>query len=685
MSEQKVFKSICRMCGEGCGIEVRVKDGKVEKIVGNKDNPVNCGRICIKGSSAATWVNLETRLTKPLKKTENGFVEIELEQAMDEIAERLLQIQKKYGDNAIGVWKGEGVGFAQNEELARRFIHAVGSPNYFSNDTQCYAGRYTAFNLVYGCWPQADLRNSKLVLLWGTNPPAAHSYWTQQINDARDKGAKLVVIDTKYTEIARQADIYVNVKPGCDGVLAWGIIREMIERDVIDNEFVEKFTLGYDELKEYAQQFTKEYVANYCEIDGEVIPQIVDLLDEARPHITSWPGTGLEHQQDGVNSVRATTYVDALVGAIDKKGGMLITQGMKINNLELYDEKPLLDLKPIGADTHPVLYRMRRECHTLELMDQIISGKPYEFKGLVMTAANPALTNANTSKVIEALSKLDLLVVKDLFMTETAQLADYVLPAASYLEREELHYNASGHYVFLSEKTVDRGLQTEYELFKGLADRMGASEYFPWENDHELNKWLIEPSGYTIEQLAENRSGFRHTEIEYEKHKRKLEAGEKPFNTPSGKIEFTSEILREHGYEPLGKFTYVPNYIKSPDENYPHVLMTGARKPMFFHGRYRNIEQIRKAVPHGQIEMHPEDAKHYGIKTGDKVKVTSQKGSIVIEALVMNEKEIHKGAFQITHGFKDENVNLLTDDDVRDPISGFPALKSVMVRIEKVQ
>ncbi len=684
MSELKTYKSICRMCGEGCGIEVRVRDGKVEKIVGNKEDPVNCGRICIKGSSAATWVNLENRLTKPLKKTENGFVEIELEQAMDEIAEKLLAIQKKYGDNAIGVWKGEGIGFAQNEELARRFIHAVGSPNYFSNDTQCYAGRYTAFNLVYGCWPQADLRNSKLVILWGTNPPAAHSYWTQQINDARDKGAKLVVIDTKYTEIARQADIYVNVKPGCDGVLAWGVIREMLERGVVDYDFVEKFTLGFDELKAYAQTFTKDYVAQYCEIDGEVISQIVDLLDAARPHITSWPGTGLEHQQDGVNSVRATTYVDVLAGAIDQKGGMLVTQGMKINNLEIYDEKPLLDLKPIGADTHPVLYHMRKECHTLELMDQILSEKPYPFKGLVMSAANPALTNANTGKVLEALSKLELLVVKDLFLTETAELADYVLPAASYLEREELHYNAAGHYVFLSTKTSDKGLQTEYELFKGLADRMGAGSYFPWKNDHELNEWLIEPSGLTMEQLQNNPSGVRHTEIEYKKHERKLAAGEKPFNTPSGKVEFTSEILKQYGYEPLGKFTYVPDYIAKPDAAYPYLMMTGARKPMFFHGRYRNIEQLRKAVPHGQIEMHPTDAAKLNVVTGDRVRVTSRKGSIEIDVLVMNEKEIHPGSVQITHGFKHENVNLLTDDDVRDPISGFPALKSVMVNIEKI-
>ncbi|MCT4593422.1 MAG: molybdopterin-dependent oxidoreductase [Anaeromicrobium sp.] len=687
MGEKKVVKTTCRMCGTLCGIDAHIEDNKVVHIEGNKDSVLNKGRICIKGSSAVTWLNHQDRLMKPLKKNENGeFEEIELEQAMDEIAEKLLNIQKKYGDNAIGVWKGEGIDFAQQEELARRWIHAVGSPNYFSNDTQCFASRYLSFNLVYGCWPQADYENSKMIINWGTNAPLSHSYWMQQINMGREKGATLVVIDTRYTEIARQADIFIKIKPGTDSALAWGIIREMIRRDEIDHEFIENFTVGFPELKEYAQEFTFERVEEITGVEGKYITMMVDAIAKARPCVSSWAGTGLEHQSNGVNSIRAVTMIDAIAGATDRKGGMKTPSGFGMRGLTIYDEKPLLELKPIGAEKYPVLYERRQECHTLMLMDQILSSKPYPFKGLVMTAANPVLTNANSNKVEAALSELDLLVVKDLFMTETAKFADYILPAASYLEREEVFCNSAKQAAFITGKHIDNGLQTEYELFKGLAERMNAGDYFPWKDDHELTEWLLEPTGYTVADLKTNPSGFIFGEYEYEKHIRKAANGEKPFNTPTGKVELFSQYLVDKGIEGLDGVPeyHAPAYVKNNEKEYPYLLMTGARKQKYFHGRYRNIPQLYKSEPHGALEIHPEDAKELGVKNGDRVRVTSRIGSVDTYVEVVHKKEIYKGAVQHTHGFVNENINRVTYDDVTDSISGFPSLKAVQVKIEKI-
>lgn len=687
MGERKVVKTTCRMCGTLCGIDAHIEDNKVVHIEGNKDNVLNHGRICIKGSSAVTWLNHPDRLKKPLKRMEDGsFVEIELEQAMDEIAEKLLSLQKTYGPNSIGVWKGEGVDFAQQEELARRWIHAVGSPNYFSNDTQCFASRFLSFNLVYGCWPQADYENSKMIINWGTNAPLSHSYWMQQINKGREKGATLVVVDSRYTEIARQADIFIKIKPGTDAALAMGVIKEMIDRDEIDHEFIENFTVGFEELKEYTAQFTYDKVKEITGVDSKYITMMVDAIAKARPCISSWAGTGLEHQSNGVNSIRTITMIDALAGATDRKGGMKTPSGFGMRELTLYHEKPLLELDPIGAKKYPVLYERRQECHTLMLMDQIVSSKPYPFKGLVMTAANPMLTNANTKKVEAGMKGLELLVVKDLFLTETAKLAHYVLPAASYLEREEIHCNSAKQAAFITGKYLDYGLQTEYELFKGLAERMGAGEYFPWADDHELNQWLLEPTGYTVEDLKTNPSGFLWGEYQYEKHREKAEKGEKCFNTPTGKVEFHCEYLKEKNIEGLDAVPHYrdPHYIISPDEAYPYLMITGARKQKFFHGRYRNIPQLYQAEPTGELELHPQDAKKMGIVTGDQVRVTSRVGSIETFAKVVHEKEIYPGAVQHTHGFANQNINLLTYDDVTDPISGFPALKSVLVKVEKI-
>ncbi|WP_053983641.1 molybdopterin-containing oxidoreductase family protein [Niameybacter massiliensis] len=682
MGERKIEKTYCRMCGTICGIDVHVEDGKVVEIEGMEEHVASRGRTCIKGSSGATWINLPQRLKKPLKKTENGFVEIELEQAMDEIAERMQAIQEQYGKRAIGVWKGEGIGFCQQEELYRRFIHAIGSPNYFSNDTQCYAGRYIGFNLVYGTWPAADYDNSKLIVNWGTNAPVAHSDWTQQMNKARANGGKFVTIDTKYNESARISDLYLQPKPGTDGALAWGVIRELIVRDAVNHDFINKYTVGYEDLKAYAQSFTPEFVEAETGIKQEQLFALVELFISQAPHITSWVGTGLEHQENGVNNTRVATYIDALMGAIDIKGGMLCTEGFGPSHLELNDEIPLKHLEPIGADKHPVIYDMRGECDTLTLMDAILTEKPYPMKGLILSAANPVLTNARADKVIDAFKQLDLLVVKDIMMTETAELADYVLPAASYLEREELHYQSTFQCVTLSKKVVDFGLQNEYDFLKGLAERLGAGKYFPWADEHALNEWLVEPTGVSLETIRQYPGGYNYKPITYKKYEVKAQKGEKSFNTPSGKIEFTSDYVASFGYDALAVYKR-PRYL-AEDNAFKYLLMTGARKHMYFHGRYRDIPQINRACPEAEIEMHPVDAQALGVVTGDRVRVTSRIGSLEIKVLVLHEKEIHPGSVQITHGWKDANVNLIMPDDRRDPISGFPALKSVEVNIEKI-
>ncbi len=687
MQERKTYHSICRMCGSGCGVDVEVKNNRIVKVSGNEENDINRGRICIKGSSAATWLNLPERLRKPLKKTANGFVEIPLEQAMDEIAAKMKELQDTYGKQAVAGWKGEGTGFNQNEQLMRRFNRAIGSPNYFSNNTQCNNSRYEAFYLNYGCWPQADFRHTKLAIFWGTNSPAAHSFWTQDLNEGRDRGARSIVIDTKYNEQAHIADLFVIVRPGSDAVLAYGIIHRMIERGVVNQEYVDTFTLGYDKLKVYAERFTGEYVEKITGVKPEVIETIVDMIQAAGRQVCSWPGTGVEHQANGVSNSRVCSLVDALVGAIDVPGGMLINENMKTNSLVLGDDVPV-EGEPIGKSVYPVVDYFKKESHTLMLMDTILTGKyegrDYPFKGLIMTAADPVMTEANTAKTIRALSSLELFVVKDLFLTKTAELADYVIPAACNYARDELYFNGMEQSVYLAEKVVEEPLQTEYEFLKGLADRLGAGQYFPWKNEREVIEYMIEPSGFTYEDLQKYPSGLRTVPVHYHKPEERLAKGEKPFPTPTGKIEICSTVLEQFGYPGIPTIDHLPDCILQKDEEYPYICMTGARKIPYFHGRYRNIPQILKAHPHAEAEMHEADAEDLGLKEGDMIRVTSRVGSIEIPVHIMKHDTIARGAVQITHGWENANANYLTDDSDRDPISGFPNLKTFGIRIEKL-
>ncbi len=673
-----VHHSLCRMCDDHCGINVYVKDGRVFKIDGLKEHPWNQGRLCVKGRMGVDQINAPDRILKPLKKKGNDWEEIEVETALDEIAERIIHIQKKYGKRAMSVWKGEAIGFQTQEEQARRFIHAIGSPNYFSNDSQCFVGRLIGYSLVMGAWPaQPEFVNSRCMVFWGSNPPHAHPNMTRGIMEAKQVGAKIVVIDSRMSAIARQADIFLQIKPGTDGAMAWGLAREIIKSGTKCREFIDNFSVGYDEFAVYAERFTPELVeAETGLAAGKLIKAAAAIL-EAAPKVVNYVGNGLEHHENGINNIRAVACLDGLLGSVDTKGGNFLPEGAGLRDLTLYEELPLRDLKPIGADKFPVLYDFRQECHTMMAMETILSNKPYPLKGMVLTGANPVLTNPNTKKVIQALKALELFVVRDFWITETSALADYIMPADTYLERSELHCHGEYQLIGLTPKIVSfPQCQDEYMFWRGLAHRLGVGKYFPWNSEDELNDWILADSGLSREQLFAHPQGFQYKPKRYEKYR------DTKLKTPSGKFEFASEYLRDYGYEYLPEYI-PPRYISDPDPKYPMVMITGARKVVYSHGRYRNFPRTRTAVAGPEVELHPNDAENLGVESGDLVTVTSLIGSLDIPAIVMEPKEILRGVIQITHGWKEANVNLITHDLINDPIDGFPLMKAVQVRVEK--
>ena len=678
MPERETVQTLCRMCDDRCAINVYLEDGKIVDIDGYKEHPWNRGRLCVKARAAVDMVYHPERLLKPLKRTKRGFEEIPLQQALDEIAERLLAIKDKHGARSISIWKGEAIGFAQEEDMARRFVHALGSPNYFSNDSMCYNGRYFGYRLVEGSWPVPDYENSRCVVLWGANPPHAHPNMTQMIMRARKAGAKLIVVDPRMSAIARQADLHADLKPGTDGALALGLIQQLIETQGYDREFVEHYTVGFTELAEYAKAFSPERVEEQTGVAAAVVRELARTMAAAAPRVAVYVGNGPEHHENGINNIRAVACLDAILGALDREGGNRLVEGFKANHLTLYDEIPLEHLGPIGADRFPVLYGFRQECHTMTGINTILSGEPYPIRAMILTAANPALTNPNTLKVREALDSLDLFVVRDLFMTPTAELADYVLPAASFLERVELHTHAKYQVVTMTRNILKfPDVQDEYQFWHDLAHRLGIGEYFPWEDETELTRWILEPTDISLERAAAHPEGIEYTPIRYRKWEKE------PFNTPSGKVEFSSQYLKDLGYPALPEYK-PPAYLESPDPEYPFVLITGARKLIYYHSRFRNIKRFRTAIPGPEVELHPEDAAALGVADGDSIRITSRIGSVEVPAKIKSAVEILPGTLQMTHGWKEANVNLLTHDDRFDPISGFPLMKAVEVRVEKV-
>ena len=348
-------------------------------------------------------------------------------------------------------------------------------------------------------------------------------------------------------------------------------------------------------------------------------------------------------------------------------------------SLTLYDELPLFEEKPIGADKFPVLYQFRKECHTMLAMDYMLGKGEYPLRGLIITGANPVLTNPNSKKVVEAFSSLDLLVVRELFLTETAKLAHYILPAASFLERSELHYHANYQMVTLTQKVLDiPGVQDEYTFWSDLSRGLGFEKYFPWKNEEEVNRWILEPTEITLDEVKKHPEGYIYSPVKYKKYK------EKAFPTPTGKFEFASEYLKEKGYQEVPEYL-PPRYKSHPNKEYPFVLITGARKYLYYHSRYRNVARFLTAIPIPEVEIHPEDAAKLEIIDKERIRVISEIGSLEIQAHILHKQEILPGVLQITHGWDEANVNLITYDLVNDPISGFPLLKAIPVRIEKIE
>jgi anaerobic selenocysteine-containing dehydrogenase len=352
---------------------------------------------------------------------------------------------------------------------------------------------------------------------------------------------------------------------------------------------------------------------------------------------------------------------------------------MPLADLAPSREEVLSGPRPIGADQFPVLFDFTGEGHTMTAMDYMLGQGEYPLKGLVITAANPVVTHPDTRKVERAFRRLDLLVVNDFFMTRTARLAHYVLPAETFLERSEIHCNTKYHRVYLTRKVAEiPGIQNEYRLWRDLAFRLGfGGECFPWEDQTEVNRYLLSPTEISLEDLRAHPEGIVYQPVRFRKHETT------PLPTPSGKVEFISSYLKEMGLSELPEYIR-PFHLRERSEAYPFLLTTGARMTLFYHSRHQNIGKFRLVHIRAEAEIHPEDAAGLGIADGDRVRLTSRLGSIEVAARVVHRAELHRGVVEVYHGWEERPVNILTFGDVNDPISGFPLLKAVPVRIEKV-
>jgi len=684
MEVSRVVKTVCGMCFVKCGIEVNVEDGKVVKIKGGmREHPVSHGRVCPKAMQVTNWLYHPERLRHPMKQGKGSWKKISWDEALDTIVDKLKKTKETYGAEAFHVHKGVGgyygAGFL---DLIWRFLDLFGSPNLSTADSFCFHPRAMGHTLTYGSFYPTDLENANCILIIGANIGMAICITAAE--RAIERGAKSIVVDPRRTSMAKKADIHVQPRPGTDCALLLSIINVIVSEKLYDQEFVDRWTIGFDKLEEHVKQYPPEGVEKITGVPAASIREIARTFATVKPACIFNGITTLEQTPTGVQSNRAIAILYAITGNFGVKGGLVAPCHLPCRSLRLPDKIEGIG-KPFTASKFPLFYKIYDQllftfgqAQANLLPEAILHGNPYPIKALLVEGGNPALTWPGSQQVQEALSKLDFLVVMDVFMTDTAKFADIVLPAATFLEntRVPLEYAIllPTPYIMLSPKVVEplEECWPEAKFWLELSKKMGYGEYFPWKDWEEVLNYILEPSGLTIEDLREKPEGIIYGTIKYRQYE------QTGLPTPSGKIELYSETLEKLGYDPLPTHREpFESPVSTPElaEEYPLILSATARVPQFFNSQFHNIAQLRKAVPEPVAEVHPSTAAQYGITNGDMVVVATKRGSIRLKA--KTTLDIISGVVSVPHGWTEANVNLLTEGKPGDPISGFPVLKAL--------
>lgn len=671
----------CTLCYHSCGTLVTIEDGVAVAVEGLKNHPINKGKLCPKGEAQLKHVYSDKRLKHPLKKTAGGFVEISWDQALDEIAEKLLKLKEEFGPGVLGVFSGSiGVENLEMAQLTQRFKAAFGSPNFFSVESVCYRMRIRTRQMTFGKYPTEEL-DSKLYILWGHNPDASDFPLKMALDENLARGAKLVVIDPRRIPYADKADMYLTIRPGTDGALAMAMINVIVGEKLCDYGFIEKFTIGFDALEDHVKPFTPEWAEEITWVPAEKIRELARLFASTKG-ASIYQGTCTQDQTaGGTQNSRAFSVLQIITGNINVPGGWVISPRPKFGNVGLNVEGD-----PLGMDAYPLFIEVWGRKSPYGVITMVPESIPDKLKAFYVVGGNPLVSMADSNAFREAFRKLDLLVVHDMVMTETAKEAHYVLPAASHLEKWGLAYTYNVchclPYLMLRKKCIDPvgESKSEWEVFTLLAQRLGLGGYFPWKTEEELVSFELGPTGLTFEELLTGHpEGRFYGEKKYSVH-------EGMFSTPSGRIEIYSEAMEQAGADPL------PVYIepeRSPRtasrgylEKYPLILSTGNRNYYYTHSQFRSVDELKAEAPEPVAELGPVTGEKYGLKDGDMAVIETNKGRVRMK--VSLDGRVSEGIVFVPHGWEGEaNANLLTDTDCREKILGYPDMKSLMCAIRK--
>jgi len=695
--DERIVYTNCQMCPVICGMSAYVDHGKFISVEGIPNHLASKGGLCARGLSAVEYEYDTKRLTKPLeRKGERGegkWAEISWDKALDIITSKLKQFKTEHGAESIVWHRGSAPGWGTNWDLVKRFMNVLGSPNVASHDQLCYTPRVIGHMYTYGLLPVPDYENANLIVLWGFNPVNTSLPSTgRRIIDAVQRGSKLIVVDPRFTTIASKADIFIQPRPGTDGALALGMLNYIVEENLYDKEFVEKWGYRFDEFKDFVEKYTLAKASQITWVPADKIQEVAHLYATTHPAILE-ACNGLDQHTNVTQTARAIAILQAVTGNLDITGGHVFLSYLPTRDLRLKEKLQEILKHTKSISTHP-LYYGTWGVSTPELLDTIETNKPYPIKALIVQGSAIIGVVSNIHKVRETLKKLDFIVVHDQYMTAAAEIADIVLPAATFLEythiRSEIGSipDVNSHIIALSNKVVEPlgECWSDPKLIFELARKMGYGEYFPWRNEEEAVDYELGPLGLTVEELRKHPEGMA---IAFESDKARKRYENAGFRTPTGKLEFYSETFEKLGYEPLPEFKEpAESPLSRPDlsKEYPLICGTGLKLNKFTQTRFRTLPSLSRIHPNPFVEIHPDAAKELGIKEDDWVFVESPRGKIRVQA--KPSLRVHPKVVIVAHGWGQpyahgQSTNILTDDKVRCPISSATGNRSFLCKVYK--
>ncbi|OIJ21906.1 oxidoreductase [Anaerobacillus alkalidiazotrophicus] len=637
---KETHKSACPLnCWDACSFRVTVENDLVVKVDGNKDHPITKGKICSRGRMLEARTNSPLRLTKPLKKELGKFKEISWQQALDEIAEKLHSIKETYGPTAV-LHSHDYSNNGLLKNLDQRFFTCYGGLTEVVGSL-CWGAGIEAQTWDFGnseSHAPEDLFNSKHVIIWGRNAASTNIHLFAHLLEAKKRGIHITVIDPLFHKTAQIADTYVSIRPGMDGLLAIGIIKELQRLNVLNRSFIENYSYGFNDFMRTLDEYSLDEIVEETSVKKDMITLLAKQYSQGPT--STYLGLGLQRYANGGHTIRLIDALVAVSGNIGISGGganygnLSVGQSFSLDALTLADKKV-----------------EKRTFTRMNQAEKILSNEGVPIRMAIVTRGNPVTQLPDTNQVEKAFLSIDTIVVIDQYMTDTAEFADYVLPCTTVFEEEDIYYASMYHsYVNYGPKLVSPKGESKSDrwIWTELAKRLGFGKDFAYSGDEFLSIGLksLVKEGITLERIK--KEGFI-----------KLPIPDVPwkdfrFKTPSGKYEFTSNMATREGYDGRLTFQYP---LEVEKEKHPYHLVS-KHPSRSNHSQHFHLLNDDKVV----VEISEVIANEHVLKDRDKVIVFNDRGQI--EGFVKITPKSHADTINIDEGRWKSfggTVNILTN------------------------